>query len=96
MIASPNKPFLSLIVAVYQQAAFLERVFESLLNQTFTDFEIVVADDGSGPEIAHTIGRYDGRFRNPIRHVRHDDDGFRKTVVAVRRVGVVAAGRRRA
>ncbi len=74
-------PRLSLIVAVYNRDDFLELVFESLLSQRFRDFEIIVADDGSGPAIAETIGRYADRFQHPIQHEWHEDDGFRKTIV---------------
>ena len=45
-------PQLALIIAVYQRPDFLERVFTSLDNQTLRNFEVVLADDGSGPEIA--------------------------------------------
>jgi glycosyltransferase involved in cell wall biosynthesis len=76
-----SRPALSLLIAVYQRDDFLERVFESLLNQTFDDFEIVVADDGSGPPVARVIERFAGRFRHPVRHEWHPDEGFRKTII---------------
>ena len=72
-------PSVSVIIAVYNKSDFLERVFLSLLNQTHKDFEVIVADDGSGPEIANLIAQYVDRF--PIQHVWHEDDGFRKTIV---------------
>jgi len=74
-----STPSVSVIIAVYNQADFLERVFLSLLNQTHKDFEVIVADDGSGPEIADLVAQYADRF--PIQHVWHEDDGFRKTIV---------------
>ena len=76
-----SAPLLSLIVAVYNRDDFLEKVFESLLNQRFRDFEIIVADDGSGPAIAEIIAQYADRFPHPIQHEWHEDDGFRKTIV---------------
>jgi glycosyltransferase involved in cell wall biosynthesis len=81
---SVGTPKLSLIIAVYNRPDFLERVFVSLLNQTFPDFEILVADDGSGPEIAEVIERYQAQFRHPNVHVWHEDDGFRKTIIVNR------------
>jgi glycosyltransferase involved in cell wall biosynthesis len=77
-------PALSLIIAVYNRPDFLERVFTSLRNQSKQDFEILVADDGSGPEIAELIGRYQGQFGHAIRHWWHEDDGFRKTLIVNR------------
>jgi glycosyltransferase involved in cell wall biosynthesis len=84
-------PSVSLIIAVYNRADFLERVFLSLLNQTFHDFEIVVADDGSGPEIKDLISRYANGFRYSVQHVWHDDDGFRKTIIVNKAVTRTAA-----
>jgi glycosyltransferase involved in cell wall biosynthesis len=77
-----NRPKLSLIIAVHNKPEFLEKVFTSLLNQTFPDFEIVVADDGSGPQIADLLSRWNGKFSYPIAHVWQKHEGFRKTVIA--------------
>ncbi len=79
-------PKVSLIIAVYQRDDFLEKVFTSLLNQTLREFEIVVADDGSGPAIVEVISRFAERFAHPVRHVWHEDKGFRKTVIVNRAV----------
>jgi glycosyltransferase involved in cell wall biosynthesis len=85
-------PDAAVVIAVYNHADFLEKVFHSLRNQTEQNFEIIVADDGSGDEIPAMISRYDGTFRWPIRHVRHDDNGFRKTVIVNRAVTEAKAG----
>jgi glycosyltransferase involved in cell wall biosynthesis len=75
-------PSVSVIIAVYNKPDFLEKVLCSLLNQTHKDFEIVIADDGSGPEIATMIMRYQQSFIYPLQHLWHDDQGFRKTIIA--------------
>jgi glycosyltransferase involved in cell wall biosynthesis len=75
-------PSMSVIIAVYNKPDFLEKVLCSLLNQTHDDFEIVVADDGSGPEIASVIEKYNQSFSYPILHLWHEDLGFRKTIIA--------------
>ncbi|MEJ2722608.1 MAG: glycosyltransferase [bacterium] len=80
------RPAVSLVVAVYQRDDFLELVLTSLLNQSFRNFEVVVADDGSGPAVTDVVRRYTARFLHPIRHVWHEDDGFRKTVIVNRAV----------
>jgi len=74
-------PAASVIIAVYNKPDFLEKVFHSLQRQTFSNFEIVIADDGSGPETARMIDRYRNAFVHPTHHVRHEDDGFRKTII---------------
>jgi glycosyltransferase involved in cell wall biosynthesis len=60
----------------------LELVLESLKRQTSRDFEVLVADDGSGPDVARLLKRLAPSCFFPIRHVRHPDKGFRKTVIA--------------
>lgn len=40
-------PKLSIIVPVYNVGRFLEICVESILAQTFTDFELILVDDGS-------------------------------------------------
>ena len=81
-----KQPAISLIIAVYEHADFLEKIFLSLMNQTFQNFEIIVADDGSGDSIKEVIGSFAGRFTFPIKHAWHKDEGFRKTVIINRAV----------
>lgn len=40
-------PIISIIVPVYNTEAYLRRCLESILTQTFTDFECILIDDGS-------------------------------------------------
>lgn len=54
----------------------------SLIKQSFTDFEIVIADDGSGPEIARLLNTFQAKLKYPVQHVWHEDLGFRKTIIA--------------
>ena len=42
-----NTPFFSIVIPTYNRANFIGNTIESLINQTFTDFEIIVVDDGS-------------------------------------------------
>ncbi|MGH7740891.1 MAG: glycosyltransferase [Candidatus Eiseniibacteriota bacterium] len=81
-----SAPAVALVVAVYRRVDFLELVLASLERQSFRDFEIVIADDGSGPEMADAVRRWQGRFERPILHAWHDDQGFRKTVIVNRAV----------
>lgn len=86
MRSQSDKPSASLIIAVYNHADFLEKVFISLKNQTVKDFEIIVADDGSGPEIKTCIDQHQKTFHYPIKHIYHDNKGFRKTIIVNRAV----------
>jgi glycosyltransferase involved in cell wall biosynthesis len=45
--AAMNEPFLSVAVPAYNCALYLEEAIHSILNQTFTDFELILVNDGS-------------------------------------------------
>jgi glycosyltransferase involved in cell wall biosynthesis len=80
----------SVIVSTYDKPHFLERVLWGYAVQTRPDFELVVADDGSGPETAEAIRRLRRDTGLELVHVRHEDRGFRKTEILNR--AIVAAG----
>ena len=40
-------PFFSVVVTVYNKSHFVEQTLNSILNQSFDDFELIVVDDGS-------------------------------------------------
>lgn len=42
-----NKPQISVIIPVYKAEAYLSRCIDSILSQTFKDFELLLIDDGS-------------------------------------------------
>ena len=59
-------PEISVIIPVYNSAQYLNRCFDSLINQTFTDFEVVLIDDGSTDNsgaLCDKIASEDSRFR---------------------------------
>lgn len=77
---------LSVIVSTYNKPHFLERVLRGYAVQTDRDFELLVADDGSGPETAELIRRVRDETGMDLVHVWHEDDGFRKTVILNRAI----------
>ena len=79
-------PAMSLIIAAYQRARVLELVLASLESQTFTDFEVVIADDGSGVDVEKLAKRWGERAQCAVQHVWHEDQGFRKTLIVNRAV----------
>lgn len=67
----------SLIIITYNWPAALERVLESAAAQTRLPDEVLIADDGSGPQTAAVIARASERFPVPLRHIWQEDHGFR-------------------
>ena len=57
-------PFFSVVIPLYNRAAILARTLTSILNQTFSDFEIVIVDDGSSDNPEEAINSlHDPRVR---------------------------------
>lgn len=67
----------SIIVTTYDRADALDAVLRSLSRQTDRNFEVVIADDGSGPETAALIGQWKQRLRAPLKQVWHEHRDFR-------------------
>lgn len=66
-------PLISVIVPVYNVEPYLRRCIDSILSQTFTDFELILVDDGSldnCPAICDQYALEDGRI-----HVIHQENG---------------------
>jgi glycosyltransferase involved in cell wall biosynthesis len=72
---------ISVIITTYEQPAWLEKVLWGYEQQRYSNFELIIADDGSGPETAAIIQQFQDRGRMAIRHVWHDLPGFQKTVI---------------
>lgn len=71
----------SLIISVYNDIRFLTLIFEALKRQTEKDFEVVVADDGSGKEFEEALTRLTASVPFPVVHVWHEDKGWRKDII---------------
>lgn len=68
---------ISVIVATYNREDALDAVLRGLSRQRDRHFEVLVADDGSGPATADVVARWRQRAAFPLAHVRHEDQGFR-------------------
>src|SRR5690606_11434645 len=68
----------SVILSTYNQPAWLELVLWGYSVQTHRDFEIVIADDGSTQATAEMLERMRVATGLDIKHVWHEDEGFRK------------------
>jgi glycosyltransferase involved in cell wall biosynthesis len=77
---------ISIIVTTYDRPDALDAVLRALSRQSDRGFEVVVADDGSGPETAALIERWKGRLGVPLRHARHEHRGFRAAEIRNRAI----------
>lgn len=58
-----NKVKVSVIIPVYNSEKFIRDAIDSVLNQTYRDFEIIVADDGSTDSTTEILKEYDDKIR---------------------------------
>jgi glycosyltransferase involved in cell wall biosynthesis len=56
-------PRVSVVIPTFNRARDLTRCLDSLLNQSFADFEVLVCDDGSTDDTARMVSRYTERLR---------------------------------
>lgn len=82
----PDKPLISVVLTTYNRSETIAVVLAALQQQTDTDFEVVIADDGSRPEHRARIAESAARCAFPVACVWHPDVGF--TVSRARNLGV--------
>jgi glycosyltransferase involved in cell wall biosynthesis len=72
----------TLIICIYNQAPQLRRVLETVATQSVTDFDIVIADDGSSDNAEAVINDFRNRYPGfELAHLWHEDSGFFKTKI---------------
>ena len=69
---------ISVVVSTYNAEEWLEKVLIGYSIQTYKDFEVIVADDGSRPSTTELINRYAENYPVPLRHLWHADEGYRR------------------
>ena len=72
---------LSVIITTYNSEDWLRKVLIGYSVQTETDFELVIADDGSTIKTKQVIESFSSKFKYPILHVWQEDNGFRKSEI---------------
>ena len=81
---------ISLIVATYNRPDALAAVLRSLARQADRNFEVVVADDGSGPQTRNVVKHWTTKVGVPLKHVWQDDRGFRLAEIRNRAIAASA------
>ncbi|MDD4914324.1 MAG: glycosyltransferase family 2 protein [Methylococcales bacterium] len=82
---------ISVIVTTYNWPQALAACLRSLLAQTDRNFEIIVADDGSGQATGQLIAEFMSAGNITMRHMFHEDQGFRAGAIR-NKAAAVATG----
>ncbi|HUO44188.1 MAG TPA: glycosyltransferase family 2 protein [Burkholderiales bacterium] len=81
----------AVIVTTYNRPDALALVLDGYLAQNSLDFELIVADDGSTDDTRRLVVDYAKRAPFPLKHVWHEDRGFRAAAIRNRAVASTAA-----
>lgn len=71
----------SVIISTYNSPEWLEKVLWGYECQTQKDFELIIADDGSGEATKKLVERFKKESTLDIVHVWHEDRGFQKSEI---------------
>jgi glycosyltransferase involved in cell wall biosynthesis len=82
-------PSVAVVVSTYNWSDALAAVLAALVDQTYDRFEVVVADDGSGAETREVVESFAASGRVPIKHVWHEDTGWRLAAIRNRAIAAV-------
>jgi glycosyltransferase involved in cell wall biosynthesis len=66
-----SSPMVSVVIAAYSAARWIAETLDSVLAQTFQDFEVIVVDDGSTDETPEVVAGYGSR----VRYLRQENGG---------------------
>ena len=75
-----NTPSLSVIVPVYNVEDYLAECIDSIMNQTYTDLELILVDDGSKDSSGKICDEYAAKYKN-ITSIHQENHGQMKATI---------------
>ncbi len=72
---------ISVIISTYNKPEWLEKVLWGYFAQTYKNFELIIADDGSTQETFDLIENIKPQLAFPVQHIWHEDNGFQKSQI---------------
>ncbi len=86
-----DSPKISIIVSTYNSEEWLKKVLWGFNCQIFKNFEVVIADDGSGPKTKELLDTMSKEVFYKIVHIWQEDDGFQKSRILNKAVKACSA-----
>ena len=72
---------ISVIISTYNSPEWLAKVLYGYNTQTYRNFEVIIADDGSDERTRLCLELIQKEVFYSIKHVWHEDNGFQKTII---------------
>lgn len=82
---------IAVIVATYNRPDALAALLEGYIRQDSGDFEVIIADDGSGDPVRQVVQRYSAAAEFPITHIWQKNEGYRATVMRNKAIAITQA-----
>jgi glycosyltransferase involved in cell wall biosynthesis len=80
-------PYFSIIIPVYNRPEELGELLQCIQNQTFTDFEVIIVEDGSFLKSEHVVDKYSGDFSIKYFFKENAGQGFARNYGLARAMG---------
>lgn len=77
---SISPPKVSVVMSVYNGSRYLQESVQSILNQTFTDFEFIIIDDGSSDNSWEILTKYASKDTRIKLHKNQENIGLTKSL----------------
>lgn len=74
-----QQPLISILLCTYNGASFLEEQMLSILNQTYSNIEIIISDDASTDNTQDIIKKY-GQYSTVIININQQNTGLQKNI----------------
>lgn len=84
------RPLVSVITIFHDEERFLVEAIESVLGQTYSEWELLLCDDGSSDGSARIAREYAARYPDSIQYLQHPG-GANRGMSATRNLGLAAA-----
>ncbi len=80
-------PKVSVVIPVYNSYKYIEETLDSVLSQTYTDFEVIVVDDGSKDKTTSIVKQYQVKHPEKVILIQKENGG----PASARNMGIKAA-----
>ena len=70
-----SSPKISIIIPVYMAESYLHRCVDRIITQTFTDWELLLVDDGSPDHSGELCEKYASAYKSRIKAFHKPNGG---------------------